>query len=263
MVSRGGGKGMNRKCLVESVAVAALALAFCPLLIAQTSSQSEAAKTKTEIPSRNFEGVWSTSKSLRAPIVAPMTPEAQAKFDSNSAETKAGKPISKDPVFQCRPPGMPQIFAYGLFAIEFLQTGKRIFLFYENIHSFRTIYMDGRQMPSDVDVDPTWLGYSIGHWDGNDLVVETGRFNDKTWLDMGGHPHSDALHVTERFHRVDGRNMTLEVTIDDPKSYTKPWTMNAAYKLQPAWELQETFCIPEEQMKFYRDEADQAPGPGR
>jgi hypothetical protein len=240
-----------------------IALAFFPLLFAQTSGQPESAKAETEIPSRNFEGVWSTSKPLRAASIAPMTPEAQAKFDSNSAETKAGKPITKDPVFQCRPPGMPQIFAYGLFAIEFLQTGKRIFLFYENIHSFRTIYMDGRQMPNDVDVDPTWLGYSIGHWDGNDLVVETGRFNDKTWLDMSGHPHSDALHVTERFHRVDGRNMTLEVTIEDPKSYTKPWTMNASYKLQPAWELQESFCLPEEQMKFYTDEAAKVPGSGQ
>jgi hypothetical protein len=254
---------MSRNRLVESVAAAAIALAFFPLLFAQTPGQSEAAMTKTETPSRNLEGVWSTSKSLRAAIFAPMTAEAQAKFDSNSAETRAGKPISKDPVFQCRPPGMPQIFAYGLFAIEFLQTGKRIFLFYENIHTFRTIYMDGRQMPNDVDVDPAWLGYSIGYWDGNDLVVETAHFNDKTWLDMFGHPHSDALRVTERFHRVDGRNMTLEVTIEDPKSYTKPWTMTAAYKLQPTWELQETFCIPEEQMKFYRDEADTLPGPGQ
>jgi hypothetical protein len=80
---------------------------------------------------------------------------------------------------------------------------------------WRTVWMDGREMPKDSD--SLWMGYSIGHWDGDDLVVETANFNDKTWIDAAGHPHSDAFKLTERFHRVDHDHMKVSFTIDDPK----------------------------------------------
>jgi hypothetical protein len=254
MASRGGGNRMKRNRLFELAAVPVIALGFFPLLFGQTPDQAGTAKVPEEIPARNLEGVWSAGKAMRASTPVTMTPEGQTLFESNTVEARDGKPLTRDPAFQCLPPGVPRIYSYGQWAIEFVQTPKRIFLFYENVHTFRTIYMDGRKMPSDVDVDPSWLGYSIGHWEGNDLVVETGLFNDKTWADSNGHPHSDAMRLTERFHRVDIRTLNVEVIVDDPKYYTKPWTLNAVYKLQPKWELQETFCIPEQQMKFTRDE---------
>jgi hypothetical protein len=254
---------MMRNRLFELVAVPVVALAFFPLLFGQTPSQTGTAKSQTEIPTRNLEGVWSANKPLRPVGAVPMTTEGQTLFESNTAEERAGKPLTRDPAFQCLPPGVPRIYTFGQWAMEFVQTEKRIFLFFENVHTFRTIYMDGRKMPTDVDVDPSWLGYSIGRWDGNDLIVETGLFNDKTWADIYGHPHSDAMRVTERFHRTDARSLSLEVTVDDPKYYSKPWTMTAAYKLQPKWELQETFCIPEQQMKFAKDEGVITPDPSR
>jgi len=245
---------MKRNCLFEIISVPVIVLVIYPFLFGQTSVESSVAKPQSDVPTQNLEGVWSSSKPMRPSSAVSMTPEGQALFEKNTVEARAGKPLTKDPAFQCLPPGVPRIYSYGQWAMEFVQTPKRIFLFHENVHTFRTIYMDGRKMPSDVDVDPSWLGYSIGHWDGNDLVVESGLFNDKTWADSNGHPHSDAMHLTERFHRVDARTLNIDVTVDDPKYYTKPWTLNAVYKLQSKWEIQETFCIPEQQMQFTRDE---------
>ena len=110
-----------------------------------------------------------------------------------------------------------------------------IFILYEgNIHSFRQIFMDGRKHPDDPD--PTWYGHSIGHWEKDTLVVDTVGFNDKFWFDYLGHPHTEKLHTIERYTRTDLGNMTIEVTIDDPGAYAKPFTTTGTARLQPGSE---------------------------
>ena len=94
-----------------------------------------------------------------------------------------------------------------------------------------------------MDPNPAWFGYSIGKWEGDTFVVETAGFNDGSWLDNGGHPHTDALHLTERFRRRNYGNMELEVTVDDPKAYTKPWQSTTIhFVLLPDTELIEHLC---------------------
>ena len=112
-----------------------------------------------------------------------------------------------------------------------------------DLYQRRQVFLDGRQPapPADIFI-PTWLGYSTGKWDGETLVVDTTGFNGKVWLDQVGHPTTDALHVIERFHRRDFGQMDLEVTIDDPKAYTKPWTMSEEVRLVPDTEPVEFIC---------------------
>src|SRR5438093_6440608 len=97
----------------------------------------------------------------------------------------------------------------------------RILMFFEGQHTVREIWMDGRKLPDDPD--PRWYGYSVGRWEGDTLVVETAGFNDKTWLGAQGQPHSDEMRTIERYRRVDHDTIQFNLTIDDPKTYTKTW----------------------------------------
>jgi hypothetical protein len=115
-----------------------------------------------------------------------------------------------------------------------------VVILYEAIHSYRQIFTDGRPLPEDPN--PTWFGYSTGRWEGNAFVVETVGFKDGGWLDNAGRPATDALRVTERFVRKDFGHMDIQITIDDPKAYTKPWTMTLPLTLQPDDELIEYIC---------------------
>jgi len=104
----------------------------------------------------------------------------------------------------------------------------------------RTIFTDGRKLP--VDPNPTWMGYSVGHWEGDALVVDTAGFNDRGWLDIEVHPHTEALHITERFRRRDFGHMDLEMTIDDPKTFTRPFSFRIDKTLAPDTDLLESVC---------------------
>ena len=117
-------------------------------------------------------------------------------------------------------------------------------MLYEQDTSFRQIFVDGRKQP--VDPQPSWLGYSIGKWDGDSLVVDTAGFNDRSWLDAFGHPHSDAMRVTERLHRRDFGHTEVEITVDDPKTYTKPFTVKLNQRLLPDTDLIESVCLENE-----------------
>jgi len=106
--------------------------------------------------------------------------------------------------------------------------------------TFRRIFMDGRQL--EKDPNPTWMGYSVGHWDGDTLVVESNGFNESTWLDADGHPHTEALRMTERYRRPDFGRIDLQITLDDPKAYAKPWTIAVKMDLMADTEMLEWFC---------------------
>jgi hypothetical protein len=147
-----------------------------------------------------------------------------------------------DPYGYCLPPGVPRIdFSGGPFK---MLRGPQVTAFlYETLVGmiFRQVFTDGRPLPAVGE--PTWLGYSVGRWDGVAFVVDTTGFKDGGWLDTRkARPHSDALHVTERFQRTDFGHMALTVTIDDPKAYVRPWTVRTVLSLLPDTELLESFC---------------------
>jgi hypothetical protein len=128
-----------------------------------------------------------------------------------------------DPLALCLPHGVPRVNTNGLFPFKIIQTPAVIVILYEQLGLFRQVFMDGRKLGDDPN--PSWLGYSTGHWDGDTLVVDTSGFNDKTWLDTTkGRPASELLHVQERFRRTSFGNMEVRATIDDAKAFTKPWT---------------------------------------
>jgi hypothetical protein len=111
---------------------------------------------------------------------------------------------------------------------------------YESRTIFRQVLTDGRALPKDPQ--PSWQGYSIGHWDSDSFIVESNGFNGKTWMDTNGHPTTEALHLTERYRRKDFGHLEVQITIDDPKAYTKPWTVTEVAEYQPDTELLEYIC---------------------
>jgi hypothetical protein len=157
-----------------------------------------------------------------------------------------------DPYGYCLPPGVPRInFAGGPFKILHAP-GVTAFL-YESLVGmiFRQVFTDGRALPASPD--PTWLGYSVGRWEGDTFVVDSAGFRDRGWLDTRkGRPHSDALRVTERFRRTDFGHMELTVTIDDRKAFRKPWTVTSRLNLMPDTELIEVFCDDHEKTMEHR-----------
>lgn len=151
-----------------------------------------------------------------------------------------------DPLARCMPPGVPRIDMSTPDAphpFKIVQTPTLIVLLYETSSNstFRQVFLDGRPLPQNAQ--PTWLGYSIGHWEGATLVVDTAGFNGLSWTDTTkGHPQTDAAHVTERFTRRDFGHLEIGITIDDPKAYAKPWSAKVPANLLPDTDLIETYC---------------------
>ena len=137
-------------------------------------------------------------------------------------ERKTGALSGEEPDANCLPQGVPKIDAAPA-PWKVMEFPGVIVILYEAFSGYRQIFTDGRPLPQDPN--PTWFGYSVGKWDGDTLVVDSIGFNGRLWLDQLGHPSTDALHVIERYRRKDFGHMNIEVTIDDPKAYTKPWTV--------------------------------------
>jgi hypothetical protein len=231
-----------RKYSTSAILGVPILLAFFSMAAAQMGKKAGPTGSLKAAPA-NFSGIWlvhppasssaysSFSFAREAP---PMTPWGEEKY-------KAAKPVfgplkttpqqSNDPVYGCFPPGLPRIYLHPK-PIEIVQLPDEIIMMYEYDRFVRHIYIDGR--PHDEFLDPPlWMGDSIGKWEGDTLVIDVIGFNDKTWLDRAGHPHSDALHLVERMRRVDHDTLSDEITIDDPKAYTKPWTVQTSFRLLP------------------------------
>jgi hypothetical protein len=145
-----------------------------------------------------------------------------------------------DPEAKCLPPGIPRMYATP-FPFQIFQHPDRVlFIFEGGAHIWRVVYTDGR--PHSKDPNPTFLGESIGHWEGDTLVVDTIGFNENTWLDQDGHPHTDALHTVERFTRTDERTLKYEFIIEDPKTYEAPWGTFINIPWEPGLDLMEYIC---------------------
>ena len=222
---------MRRSISSLLILLAALALSFAALAQSgapSNSAQPGTAKAQNTVPPASLSGTWA----LRAPRGVPwynyaligeeppMTPWAVEKFKANKPSF-GPNPVeeSNDPAYSCLPNGVPRAYAAVQAAMQIVELPGRVIMFFGR--NIRQIYTDGRPHPPELR--PTWMGNSIGKWDGDTFVVDTIGISDINWLDRMGHPHSDKLHLIERFRRVDDKTMQLNLSIDDPIAYTKTW----------------------------------------
>ena len=219
------------------------ALALSSALPAQTGQQPGSAKppaASAPAPEHDLSGVWnmhstpaqrkytgSTYTAEPPDMTAWGTEKYNANKPSNGPRTHSLKETDDPVLKQCLPPGTPRIYLQP-FPFQIVQTPKEILMLFEYDHTIRQIFVDGRAHPEDVT--PTYMGHSIGKWDGDALVVDTVGFNDKTWLDRDGHPHSDQLHVTrtvpprrsrQHDHRYQhGRSKSARKTMEIPAEFS-------------------------------------------
>jgi len=214
----------------------------------------------------DLSGIWQNPRGPAAPETASGTggaptpgstpPAGMNLFRDIGSGVKGGLPLqpwaaelvkkrmadnSKDnPDAHCLPMGFMQFHNHPQ-PRKIIQTPEVILIIYEANSGLRQIFTDGRPLPGK-DAEPWWYGYSVGRWDGDTLVVETRGFLDGGWLDIIGNPLTDAATVTERFRRVDFGNLEIEITVDDPKAYTKPWTVLLKQRIMLDTELIEFIC---------------------
>jgi hypothetical protein len=180
----------------------------------------------------DLTGLWN-----RANSIVDLKPE-DAKPWVQALVRQRAEDFGKDnPRYLCLPEGPGSYTRAGLMRI--LQTPAMIVILNEDL-TYRQIFLDGRALESDPS--PSWMGYSVGHWDGDTLVVESSGFNDRTWLDGRGYPHTEALRVTERYRRADFGHLEIEVTFQEPAAYSKPWTIRVGALFAADTELLVAVC---------------------
>jgi len=246
-----------RNCLVCLMSALAAVLAISSAALAQAGQQQATAKAPAApAPKRDLSGVWQYQGSGGAESLAPekdmppMTPWAKARFDQERpGYGSRAIPGGNDPILQCDPIGFPRVMFMPT-PIEFVQTPGRVLQFFEREHEWRPIWTDGRSLPEDAD--PAWFGHAIGHWEGDyTLVVESAGFNDKTWLSPAGYPHTEDMHVTERYQRADHDTILYKISVVDPKAYTQPIVgPQKTFKLRPHAEIEEFPCVWSEENSF-------------
>jgi hypothetical protein len=208
--------------------------------------------------------------------IPPLTPEGQKEFDSH--KPAYGRPVespilpaeapgrhkavlsalSNDPTMQCEPSGVTRIVLSTYFSpMEWVTATDRVLQHFEWTNEWREIFTDGRQLPEDPE--PRWYGYSVGHWDGDTFVVNSFGYDERTWLDHFGFPHSDQMRLEERYRKIAPDKIELVMKVDDPKTYTKPFVsdkkifrkLSQAEAVIDGWQqLQDDRCIPSEEFQF-------------
>jgi len=239
-------------------------LALSPVLFAQTAAKPQSAKAKTQANAPDLSGVWeettgtegwnpSDPAGLKIEDGIAYLPEALAltKAHSSGHGSNASDVSNTDAVvLNCDPPGIPRLALYP-HPFRIIQTPSEVLILYEATKMWREIYLDGRPLPTELD--PTWFGYSVGRYEAGTLVVETAGERADTWLDNIGRPHSDALHIVERYSRPDAHTLRLDVTFNDSKMYAKPWSGRKTWRLSPPGargDLQESICAISDQLHF-------------
>jgi len=241
-------------------------------LLAQSGRQPRQDKKANAASStvrHDLDGVWAVRPARNTPRLAfecclvdprlrpPMTAWAQARFDAAIPSSRSLGPEGdrvipgkeNDPTLSCFPDGIPKILTSPE-PFEIITIPGRVLMFFEKDHGWRQIWTDGRKL-SDDPPELRFDGYSVGRWQGETFIVESNGFNDKLWLDYYGDPHSDQMRLTERYQRVDKDTLSISVTIDDPKAYTKPWVGQPIhYSLRPRVEIGEWYCTIEDEGRF-------------
>jgi hypothetical protein len=181
----------------------------------------------------DFSGVWlSGNYNFSNMGQVPLQPWAEEVYRRRREDN--GK---DDPEARCLPTGVPRITPYPF---KLVQLPKLIVMLFEgNIMSYRQFFLD-RKHPEELD--KTWMGESVAHWDGDTLVVDTQGLNDKTWLNGRGMPHTDQLHVIERYRRPDLGHLEVDITMEDPGAFTKPHSFRRTHVLSADWEIHEYVC---------------------
>ena len=241
-----------RNRLIGSIMVVVAVMAFSPGLLAQTPARFGAGKAIPDLTGLwevriNPEGVQTIcgepacraaaglapprvfTRDAEEPLMLPWAQE-QYKALAPGANPDAAPRQALNPSWGgCLPEGPTESMRRRAF--ELRQFPDVVLLLFDHDHEVRRIYMDGRGHPEHPA--PTWMGHSIGKYEGEVLVVDTIGISDKAWIDVQGHPHTEALRVTERFRRLDQKSLEVQTTIDDPKTYQKPWTKTVIHHLRP------------------------------
>ena len=250
----------------------AIAQVYFPSAGGHRAPESEAAGKAAPIPAydpHDLSGVWRGGGVLSDKTVPPMTPEGQKLFNANkpSQYVRTGDPdpgkyipaFGNDPLAKCDPLGFPRNLGGG--PMEIVQTPGKIVQIFEDGRRIREIWTDGRKLPEDLD--PRWYGWAVGHWEGDTLVVESTGYDERTWLDSGGYPHSQDMHIVERYSHPDAVTLQLSMTLTDPKVYTKPWSGQKTLKMElpkGLTVLNENYCVPSEEESFNQHVRDPAAG---
>jgi hypothetical protein len=241
---------------VLTAILAASLLAVSAGACAQTAEQ-KGSRTPTVNPTPNLSGVWMGVGPLsrRGPFSPetdeaddftyrhspyPMQPWAAEKFAYNRDPNdpyRQGRNELNPTLTACAPPGPTVDWLYQATPFEIIQSPKRLLIIFEKNHEIRQIWTDGRSHPKDWGHN--WMGHSIGHWEGDTLVADTIGLNDLTWLDKAGHVHSEELHLIERLQRVAPDKLALNITFDDPKTFTTAWSARKTFQLRSNLELEE------------------------
>jgi hypothetical protein len=194
-------------------------------------------------PIPDLTGVWVVSKPVHTLKATdgkppPMTPQAKVVYEQHRAAASKGD-HSFDGLTRCLPPGLPRLMLIDE-PFEILQRPKVVYFVHQLNRLPRRAYV-GESLPTDAD--PKYLGYSVAHWEGDVLVIESAGFDDSTLLDDSGLPHSEALHLTERYQlSSNGKHLEVRFTIEDPKTFTQPWSAQAEYTRKPGYEIPEEVC---------------------
>lgn len=241
-------------------------IACSSILLAHSATRSEQVDADHGNHSSELAGVWvqEVGKATRPNWVdsqgnrlekLPLTAWGEERFKASRpthGSNAVASTTSTEPIVNCLPPGVPGIYTVSIYPMEIIQTAGRVIMFFEYGNIVRQIFTDGRKHQS---LTPTWMGDSIGKWEGDTLVVDVSGFNDKTWIDSEGHPHSDAMHVVERIRRTDHDHLLDEVTVDDPKAYTKPLVTKRVFDFEPDWNIAEFVCEEKDIFLNYQKEA--------
>lgn len=245
-------------------------------------------------PRRTLAGIWEFAKGGAEGIQAdgvkampsdgkpehalPFTPEGLKAFLANKptfGTTQVPSAQTNDPMPGCDPQGFPRIVLHNAHTEQFLETEHQVVILYQFNKKWRVIWTDGRALPADPESpawaitgapppESRWWGYSVGRWtDDYTFVAESNGFDDRTWLDNAGRPHSTAMRVVETYRRVDADHLEKTIVIDDPTYYSRPWTAldRLPYRLQsPTLEIPEQECVPSETAKYNQLFGDQAGG---
>jgi len=203
-----------------------------------------APETFGDVP--DLSGIWQTNAGGCALNVASGLPAGEIQPWAASLYTQRFQKFAKDnPAYSCKPVYGPAITLGMLGTYKILQTAGALAFLPGGDYGFghaeyRQVLLDGRRLSTAPGA--SWQGYSIGHWESGSMVIESGGFNDLTWLDIGGHSHTEDLHITERFRRSDFGHLQIQITYMDAAIYAKPWTISMTAVLLPDTELTETVC---------------------
>ena len=185
----------------------------------------------------DLSGIWRTDAlAFSLDVTTDLKPGEILPWAEALAKERTARFATDHPLYRCMPEIGPN---YNMTTFKFVQSGGTLAMLPEG-GPYRQILIDGRALPEDPQ--PTWMGYSVGHWEGNTMIVESAGFNDRTWLDYSGHPHTEALRTTERYTRKDFGHMDIQITYNDPKAYTRPWTITLHAALMADTELLENVC---------------------